>query len=213
MMTLFLQVTLVIHIIAGFLSLLTGLVSVVSVKGSRLHRTSGKIFFAGMIGICLSAVIISSVKGNAFLFHIGIFAFYQNHFGYRAIRNKSLVPSAFDWTVLVVASVNSILMIWSLDLILMVFGSFSCLGAIGTWRASLNARRGVPLSPLAWLRVHIGMMMGAFISTVTAFVVVNFASLNLTVIPTWLVWLLPSMLLTPLIIYWTQKYTAKPAGI
>jgi len=45
------------------------------------------------------------------------------------------------------------------------------------------------------------MMLGGYISTCTAFLVVNFTEVQYPV----LVWLLPTIIGTPLIAYWTRK--------
>jgi hypothetical protein len=40
----------------------------------------------------------------------------------------------------------------------------------------------------------------------TAFLVVNVNFVS----PAWIVWILPTVIFTPLIVYWTRKYTMKP---
>jgi hypothetical protein len=49
------------------------------------------------------------------------------------------------------------------------------------------------------------MMLGAYISTATAFLVVNITMINYP----WVTWLVPTFIGTPLIVYWTNKYTIK----
>lgn len=206
-MATFLSITLVLHIISGFLSLLAGFFSMLAPKGKTLHRASGRIFFYSMLGVTGSALIISVAKHNSFLLMIGIFSFYQNYSGYRAIKNKSLRPAWHDWLVLAAGAVNTFFMIYSLQLVLMVFGGISCFLVINNLKDNLAVLRGRVMQPLSWLRRHIGMMTGAYIAAITAFVVVNtglFASLP---IPGWLPWLLPSMILGPMIGFYIRKYT------
>jgi hypothetical protein len=204
-----LRITLILHIVSGFLSLLAGCISIASHKGKKLHRASGKVFFYGMLGVTVSALFISVAKHHSFLFMIAIFSGYQAISGYRAIKNKSLQPAWHDWVILVISAVNTFFMIYSMNLVLMVFGGISCFQVIGHVRQNLLLARGKKLAPLSWLKRHIGMMMGAYIAAITAFVVVNaglFAGLN---IPQWLPWLLPSVILGPLIGYYIRKYTGK----
>jgi hypothetical protein len=201
---------LMLHIVSGFLSLLAGLISVTSKKGGKIHKKAGRVFFYSMLGVCFTAVAISLPKNNRFLLQIGIFAFYMNYAGWRAIKDKSLTPTVLDWMVIVLGSLNSIFMIWSLDLILMVFGGIGIFAATGHWRAYIKIKRGTMLPPLSWLKLHIGMMVGAYISTVTAFLVVNYKVFSFTHLPDWFFWFLPSAVLGPLIGYWTRKYTVSP---
>ncbi|HNY54314.1 MAG TPA: hypothetical protein PKI86_01755, partial [Chitinophagales bacterium] len=51
-----------------------------------------------------------------------------------------------------------------------------------------------------WLLAHLQRMTGAYIASLTAFLVVN------KILPGIIVWLLPTVILTPLIIAWTRKY-------
>ncbi|HOZ86903.1 MAG TPA: DUF2306 domain-containing protein [Bacteroidia bacterium] len=207
-----LRVLLIIHILSGLISLTSGCIAMAVKKGDKTHRLSGKIFFCSMLGVAASALIISLAKNNGFLLMIAIFSFYQNYMGYRAIKNKSLRPSPSDWLVLICGAVNTFFMISSMNIVLMVFGGISFFLVARNLSTNLKTKRGQTLQPLSWLKLHIGMMMGAYIATITAFVVVNsrfFASLNL---PQWLPWLFPTLLLVPLMGYFTKKYTSKTVG-
>ena len=59
-------------------------------------------------------------------------------------------------------------------------------------------------SEKAWLYRHIGKMSGAYIATVTAFLVTNIHFL-----PSTIVWLAPTVIGTPLIAYTIRKYKMK----
>jgi uncharacterized membrane protein len=204
-----LRIILILHIVSGFLSLLAGCLSILSPKGKKLHRASGKVFFYGMLGVTVSALIISIAKNNSFLLMIAIFSGYQAITGYRAIQNKSLQPAWYDWVILVISTVNTFFMIYSMNLVLMVFGGISCFQVIGHFRENLLLLRGKKLGPLSWLKRHIGMMMGAYIAAITAFVVVNAGWFASPYIPQWLPWLLPSVILGPLIGFYIRKHTGK----
>jgi hypothetical protein len=90
----------------------------------------------------------------------------------------------------------------SLSIVLLVFGVgtlfFSAEDLIALYRK--NSR-----SHFLWMYIHIGRMLGAYIATLTAFLVVNsefFPSLLIA-------WLGPSAIGTPLIIYWIRRYKRK----
>ncbi|MFN4234357.1 MAG: DUF2306 domain-containing protein [Bacteroidia bacterium] len=202
-MELLYKILLYIHIITGGLALIGGSIAMLSKKGKSTHRTSGKVFFYSMLLVCFSAISISILKNIPFLLMIGIFALFQNYFGFRAIINKSLNYKNIDKAMLLIACINSIFMLISFMPVLMVFGGISvmlCIGQIKLYVATLKKQE---VSKKLWLRQHIGMMMGAYIATLTAFLVVNVKSFQ----PGWLIWLAPTILLVPLMMFWTKKYT------
>ena len=59
-----------------------------------------------------------------------------------------------------------------------------------------------------WLLAHLQRMTGGYIAATTAFLVVN-SQYSPVILPAVVVWLLPTVILTPLIISWTKKYEVK----
>ena len=59
----------------------------------------------------------------------------------------------------------------------------------------------------AWIKSHVGRMVGALIASVTAFLV---AGLN---IGTVVVWILPTILGVPYIVYWSRKMKAPSMAV
>ncbi|MCH8555435.1 MAG: DUF2306 domain-containing protein [Schleiferiaceae bacterium] len=202
-MELYLKITLITHIIAGFSALTTGLLALLAKKGGRLHRAVGKLFFFSMLLVALSALGISIPKQQSFLLMIAVFAFFQNYFGMRASQQRDMKPVWRDWAVLVIGSINSFFMVYSLDIVLVVFGIINGALAFGQLKIYLQVIKGEKLSKTKWLEQHIGMMVGAFIATLTAFIIVNVRDVS----PSWLPWLAPTAVLVPLIIYYQRKYT------
>lgn len=204
-MKLFLSVTLVLHIVSGFLALGLGLLALLAPKGQRVHRLSGRTFFYLMLSVAVTAVAISTVKLNLFLLLIAGFAFYQNVQGYRSVKNKTLRPTRIDWSVTAVGLVTAVAMISTLNLVLLIFGGISMYLVTLDLIVYSKVLRGKQVPKLAWLSRHIGMMMGAYIATVTAFVVVNVQHFE----PAWLPWLLPTMIGVPLMRWWDYLYTKR----
>lgn len=198
---------LVLHIIGGTFSLLSGLGAVISKKGSLWHRRFGKVFFYAMLLTTLSALVMAALKTGLFLFTIAVFSFYQTYMGYRAIKNKSMLANRYDKIIWGVALINAVVMITTLHPVLMVFGG---IGLANTIRQLMHQRKldGRPAPKGDWLQLHIGMMMGAFIATITAFVVVN-APDNLGTALSTLLWLAPTIVLVPLLVYWSIKHKKK----
>ena len=197
-----------IHILSGFTALVFGFLAIVSQKGRKVHQKAGLTFFFGMIMVCVSAILISLMKDNRFLLHIGIFSFYLVYSGYRSIKNKSLNPSIMDWVLLLTTFANCLAMVLSGQLVLIVFG------VLGTSLAAQDAKlfydiiKQKEILKNKWLLRHISMMLGGYIATFTAFLVVN---ISLESLP-WLPWLLPTIVGTPLIAYWTKKYQPKKSN-
>ncbi|MFA7326646.1 MAG: DUF2306 domain-containing protein [Candidatus Kapaibacterium sp.] len=200
------SILLVLHVVFGGSALVLGLFSMSSRKGQKLHKKSGFYFFISMLSVSITAIVLSSIKGSTFLFHIGIFSLYMNYSGLRAIRNKKLTPSTLDWIVNIASLINTILMIASFQLVLVIFGLISLQLVYSQLRLFYFHIRNKEIPKMTWLAQHIGMMVGTYISTFTAFLVVNVNFIS----PAWIVWILPSVIFTPLIVYWTRKYTEIP---
>lgn len=196
------------HIITGFLALITGAVALIARKGNSIHILSGKSYTLLMLVVAGSAITLSLLKHNTFLLLIALFATYQTITGYRSVNNKSQRPAWFDWLLTLTGATTGILMILSWNLVLIVFGSIALFLAILDIRLYVAVRSGRALPKLIWLTRHIGFMMGAYIATFTAFVVVN---VQFEALP-WLPWLAPTFIGIPLMRYWTVKYTKKPVS-
>jgi hypothetical protein len=202
------KIFLAIHILSGFTALLTGFIAIVSQKGKKLHKVTGLTFFIGMIMVCVSAILISLMKENRFLLHIGIFSFYLVYSGYRSVKNKSLNPSVIDFVLLLTAFLNCLAMVLSGQLVLIVFGVLGASLVAQDAKLFYDIIKQIEILKNKWLLRHIGMMLGGYIATFTAFLVVN---VSLESLP-WLPWLLPTIIGTPLIAYWTRKYQPKKSN-
>ena len=194
-----------IHILSGFTALLSGFIAIVAKKGKKLHQKAGKAFFTGMILVCISATLISIMKHNQFLLHIGIFSFFLVYSGYRSVKNKSLKPSVFDALVIIMAIINCLMMLCTNQVVLIVFGALGSFLAIRDAKLLHDVKNNKIIQKNVWIIRHIGMMLGGYIATFTAFLVVN---VSLESLP-WLPWLVPTIIGSPLIAYWTKKYQPK----
>jgi uncharacterized membrane protein len=199
-------ISLILHIVCGYAALTAGLFVMLRKKGDLNHRRLGNIFFYTMLGVTISAIFLSIAKEKAFLLHVGLFVFYQNFAGWRSVKVRSLKPAIVDWLVLIIATINAYFMVTSGNVVLMVFGGITFLLVFTDLRIYYNLSKQIAISKLGWLARHLGMMMGAYIGAITAFLVVNVNNFE----PAWLIWLAPTFILVPLMQYWTWKYTKKP---
>lgn len=57
--------TLVVHVLAGGLGLVSGFVALYAAKGARLHRKSGMLFVYAMLTMCVAGVAMAAGRGVA----------------------------------------------------------------------------------------------------------------------------------------------------
>ena len=197
---------LILHIIAGFTALLTGTAILILRKGGSIHRQAGLVFFIALIAVSFSAFALSLIHPNAFLFMIGAFTLYQGLSGYRAVKVRLRRTGTWDLLITLLGACNAVAMCISGQVVLMVFGGISAYLVLSDVRLYSLTLRHEPVPKPTWLKRHIGHMMGSYIATVTAFLVVNFSSSPLGM----LVWFAPTAVVVPLILVWTRRFTARP---
>jgi hypothetical protein len=196
---------LALHVLSGYLALSSGLVAMTVKKGRRAHRVAGRVFFYAMIGVSATALYIALLKNNRFLLHIGIFSFYMAYSGWRVLRKRDHRPSVFDALLVALAGLNGAFMLMTLNIVLSVFGVISVILVVGDVRLFYSAVKGKTIPRYAWLTKHIGMMIGAFIATFTAFLVVNVDGVQ----PAWALWLAPTALFMPVMAYHQRRVTQR----
>lgn len=205
---------LVIHIIAGSIGLFTGSINIIRKKGDKPHRLVGKFFFYGMLLNAIAGFVMSILHNNLFLLIIAVFSFYLTVTGQRFLYLKKLhkgqKPKRVDWIVtitmilfalfFIIYGVILILNQNNFGIVLIIFGLISLLMA----KTDITIYKGNIKHVNYWLLIHIQRIIGAYIAALTAFLVVN----N-TYLPPIVAWLLPTAILTPLIIYWSKKNAIK----
>ena len=189
------------HILFGGTALILGMVAILSKKGLRFHKSAGRIYVIAMCVVVVSAIVLSIIKTNHFLLSIAVFSFYLTYTGYRAIKNKRYIAQWYDWLIIIINSLTSIWMISTLDNVLIVFGSINILMSARDIYVFVKQKEYILSNKTHWIKTHIGRMMGAFIATTTAFIVVN-----IQMTPCWIPWLAPTALGVPIIFYFTNKY-------
>ena len=200
------QILLPIHILAGTIALLSAALAVSSEKGKRLHVLSGRTYFWCMATIFLTAIPMSIISNNIFLFLIAIFSFYLAFAGMRFARNRKGVATTLDW-IAVSLMILSGLGMWILAaiyfsntntqyIVLLVFGFL----AIALGYADFKSHKNKSAIGKERISRHLTNMMGGTIAVVTAVLVVNppFE-------PEWVWWVLPTVMITPLIFWWNSK--------
>jgi uncharacterized membrane protein len=207
-----LRIILLIHVAFGFTSLASGIAAMVFRKGSKQHNQSGKIFYWSMLGIGVTAFLVAIPKANMFLLMVGGFSTYMTLTGFRMLQwRRSKTPTYLpkDRIYLFVGLLTLIIpalyftsMGWSrIGGFSLVFGVFGCI-LISMLLGDFIGRKQLFMRPKGWfLSMHISRMMGAFIATFTAFLLINWQT-N----PVYIAWLLPTLVFTPVIFYYQNKF-------
>jgi uncharacterized membrane protein len=201
-----------LHILAGFISLAIAYILLFIKKGNKRHKKLGMIYVYGMTTIFLTAIPLSLLgEFNPFLFVIAIFSFYLAFSGYRQGRDRNGAREQIDKVLGVFITATSILfysMAVSLYLIedsmwitSVVFGSIALGMGINDFR-----RMKIDERPDFYDRtnLHLNLMLAGTIATTTAFIVtLNPFSID------WLNWVAPTIVGTPIIIYFSRRELAK----
>ncbi len=209
-MELLFKLLLIIHVTGGMIGLLIGSIIMCLKKGDKRHRLLGKIFAIAMLSAAIPSLMLAYLHPNYFLFIIGIWTIYMTLTGYRALRFKKEQKANYQWFDFLIsggmfcfALIFLALGIFNLirhNSFGVVFVVFSGLALLMVYQDSVFYR-GKSKFKNNWLIVHLQRMIGTYISSATAFLVVN----N-TFLPAVLAWLLPTVILVPFIVKWSKKY-------
>lgn len=199
---------LIVHIAGGGLSLVSGLYVMVARKGDHRHRRAGRIYFWSLLTASLSAIPMCAIHPNLFLFIISIFTLYMLITGlrYLKIRRPEEVKTLDYVFTIALLMTGAVFVVWgsllvivskNFGIVLIVLGVFS----LNFGRQDLVTYRGKSKYKNFSLVMHLQRMAGSYISSVTAFVVVN----N-TILPGVIAWLLPGFVIAPLIVVWSRRW-------
>ena len=209
------KLLLAIHVVAGNLALLSAAGAVVFAKGGRAHAWTGRAFALGMTIIFLTAVPMTLIRPNLFLLLVALFNFYLVSTGWLRAKNRSGVPTRAEWAlagamalVTVGMAIRGVMMLSAGVSMGVVLIAFAAIGGLLAFR-DLSGLRAQIFRGKERIVSHLNRMLGGTIGAITAFVVTN-----VRFEPAFVLWLLPSLVLTPVIVYWSRKIrggTRRPA--
>ena len=216
-MTLIFNIFLILHIVGGSVGLLTGMINILRKKGDKNHKIIGKIFYGSMLTTGISSLALAYLRPNFFLFMVGVFTLYMVTSGQRYLLHKRqdrLTSKHIEWTITILMLLAGLLFVGIGILTIiksnffgLVFVTFGALGLLFV-RQDFKNYNGKTTIKNHWLIGHLQRMTGGFIAALTAFLVVN-AKYFPDQIPSFVYWLLPTIILTPLIIKWSRKHEIK----
>ena len=195
-----------IHILAGTIALFAAAFAICSEKGKKIHITAGKTYYWGMVGIFLTALPMSIINKEISLFLVAFFSFYLAFAGRRFAQNRTGVASRIDWIAVGLMIVTGIGM-WLLaifyfidsnsDYIVLFFFGFI---SIVLGYTDYKTHKHQEATGKKRIARHLSNMLAGTIAVVTAVLVVN---VNME--PQWLPWILPTVILVPVISWWNWK--------
>ncbi len=147
---------------------------------------------------------------SPFLFAVGIFSLYFVLTGNRALNFKRKnLNLKIDQLISIIMIITGILMVLlpivltkSINIILVVFAIIGMIFSVQDlmlFKKPEQLRKG-------WLKLHLGKMIGGYISATTAFVVVN------DFFPSFYGWFIPGIIGGFIIAYWMRKMNKKTVG-
>ena len=218
-----------LHIVCGFAALLVFWIPIAARKGGKLHNRVGWAYVAAMGIVSVTALFMGvyRIAWNAgpdpdaipfswFLIFISVLSSSTAWYGVRVLRHKRrkaahrqpidlLFPS-----LLFVSGIAICIYGWTLGFPLLQY--FPLLGLF-LGGSQLAYWLKAPTQPSHWIVEHLVGMLSCCISTVTAFLVFGLPRLIGIDAVSLIVWFLPTIVIVPLIIYFSGKYQKKPAGI
>jgi hypothetical protein len=207
-----------IHILAGVTALGGAIVAIVTKSLDMTHRWhvyGGRVFFWSAATIFVTAIPLALVKSNLFLLLVAVLSFYVAFAGWRYATHRAGTPRAIDWGSAGAMAVGAVLM-FPLGVYLVRIGNlngitmivFGIAGGVLCTLDFLALKRG-GAKGLARIAQHMTMMLAGTTAIVTAFVVTNFKMQ-----PSYVPWIAPTLIATPIILYWMVRIRAgrRPVG-
>lgn len=164
-----------IHVVAGSIALLLGILALTTKKGGKGHRKSGNYFLLLLIIVVLTGLIgVFIFKRNTFLLIITVLSAYYGFSGYRILQSKSNSPKFIDILVAIVSLIavsyflyyfKSIGMYWSPIIVYSTVGALVMIVTYDFLRYLIPKRTYRNM----WLYEHIFKMIGAFTALLSAF--------------------------------------------
>ena len=197
-------ILLFIHIVAGAIGLIGGTYIMFAKKGTKIHKSAGKIFFYSMVFIFLTCCAMCYLKTNYFLLLVGFFSFYMACTGYRVLAHKKLAAAKYSPFILdkliflfgFLSGISIIILGFSIlkpnfgfAIVCFFFGKLSIFLSVNDMMKFYRT----PIKRNYWITAHSTRMAGAYTATVTAFIVVN-----IQIEHGWILWILPSFIILPI---------------
>jgi len=206
------QFLLISHVLAGSIALFSAFFAISTKKGSKNHMVLGRIYSLAMLYVVIGAIALSVMRPNPFLFAIALFSGYFVWTGFRRARYKNAKLNKVDTftvfagflIVFLLLGYGSFVLISgdSIGIVLLFFG----IGLIIFTVEDFFALTKETYKAKFRIANHLQRMLGGTIATITAVLVQQLVPrIQNTQIPELIIWIGPTLVLTPLITYWSKK--------
>jgi len=172
----------ILHVIAGTIALLFGILALTSKKGANTHTKSGKWFLGLLVIVIFTALLgVFVFKRNTFLLVITLLSAYQGFSGYRTLQFKDNKPRLLDISMAIITLLSAFYFMYYIKSIGFFWTPviiYSTLGALFTVISYDFIRYLIPTTKYGklWFYEHIYKMIGAFTALLSAFIGTVFAS-------------------------------------
>jgi hypothetical protein len=200
-----------IHIILGSIALLAGTVVMIIKKGDKNHKRLGSLFYWSMFTSALISLVLSWMHQSLFLAMVAIFTIQSILTGKRYLKIKSkdsytsmdkgyAVFFVLSNILLISYGIYNIINVNNFGIVMIVFGGFGFMSLREDYIYYISDDISVKGSTAK----HLQRMVGGYIASFTAFIVVNNHFL-----PDILAWLSPTFIFAPFAYVWSKKLLKK----
>lgn len=200
-----------IHLIAGIVVFITGLLQIVLRKSGPRHRLLGNIYVWTWFILLITGAII----GHPFITFLGIFGFYYALTGYRFAKLKTVISSVFDRALVITGFLSAICILVfagifflgnniNFGIIFTVFGIIFALASSADVRKYVLGKRNTSPHKMTWYIEHYIRMIISYIAALTAFSSIQ-NIFNITLLN----WLMPTVIGTTGIMIANRYYYKK----
>jgi len=169
------KINVLIHVVAGTVALLTGLMALLVSKRKQIHKDIGRVFL-----LFLGVAIVTALFGvfifsrNTFLLVITVLSGYLGYSGYRALQTKSNKPVLGDIITAVAALLSVLYFVYYFKSVGMIWNPVIIYSTVGYLVLVISydfIRYLIPAAAYAnlWLYEHILKMVSAFSGLLSAF--------------------------------------------
>lgn len=169
------QANILVHVVAGAIALICGVVALVAYKGQNTHRKSGKIFLYSFLILIGSALIgVFFFRSALFLLVITMQSFFQLAMGYMAFKRKSKGPAALEGGITALVLFSAAMYIWYINRTQQIWSPVVIYSTIGYMLFLATYKYASFFFPRIWHRKlwlyeHIVNMIGAWSAALAAF--------------------------------------------
>ena len=219
---------LITHLVGGFSALFLLWVPIFTKKGGTWHTRTGWMFVYAMSLVSISAVGMALIRiffqtntsadrvsFSIFLLFIAVLSSMSAYYGIRVLRYKhksarhrnimDLAASSFLFTSGIACVIYGFMIGNSLIQYFPILGVVLGAAQLAYWLRPMAHKN-------SWIVEHIGGMMSCSISTVTAFTVFGAPRLFQLGSGDVLLWILPTIVFIPMIIWFSRKYSLPRKG-